>query len=98
MRPDHIQWVTDNLPAFFRSVDPLSAPCELDDHRINDLGTACYKVKFIWKKERVPFLHGVLIYILAHTPQYKEEVKASGNPCYVWVIDNYQRFKSHIPS
>lgn len=95
---NHYKWLDKHLPEFFEKID-----VNFDHHAgiVGAHGDKGYCYSWDWDKHDIPFPHGMAIYLLTYTLPYSLEVRESENgdwvdPCQ-WVIDNYDRFRHHLP-
>lgn len=97
MIESHYDWLNKWLPVILNNLnvrEPLMGAIVAD-------GDKCWSWQALWKKENIPFPHGVAIYILSKTNPWSQEVRQTKNgwvPVYGWVIDNYPKFKEHLPN
>lgn len=55
-------------------------------------GDKCYQYKERWENAGIPFVHGVLIYLITKSSPYVNEVRNTPNgwvDVCDWIIDNY---------
>ena len=62
-------------------------------------GDKCQLYKKIWKDCRIPYKHGVAMYLITKFQPYCNEVRETKNGWVYpdsWVVNNYYRFKSKL--
>jgi len=94
---NHYHWLDKNINIFFNSV--LGNTVDYTG-MISSHGDKCYSYQKRWEEAGIPFPHGVAIYLLGRTPPFDKET-GMDKCLYVgadkWVIENYSRFKKHLP-
>jgi hypothetical protein len=93
---NHYEWLEKYLPAIYKKLNlSYSSGIIVAD------GDKCYTYESIWKRNGIPFSHGVALYILTKESPYCKEVR-DGNPVigwvspFVWVTENYHKFEKMI--
>lgn len=92
----HYDWLNDNLLTFFDNLEIENVGLGI----ISAHGDKCYGYRYKWEEASVPFEHGVAIYFLSYIAPYGYEVRSVDDDWVdpgQWVIDNYKRFKQHLP-
>lgn len=93
-RVNHYKWLDKHLDNFWisifgKSLNDSGCGGIITDH--GDKGR-CYDRK--WKKEGIPFAHGMALYMLTYTSELGDTPKHES--CQ-WVIDNYDKYKAFLP-
>lgn len=91
----HYKWLDDHLEAFWINVFGKGLSATGCGGIISAHGDKVYQYKKYWEESGVPFYHGAAIYLLTYTKELGETPKHLSNQ---WVVDNYQRYKSLLPS
>jgi len=95
---NHYEWLEKNLQNFFDSIG-ADNPYPING-LLSSSGDKCYGYKNEWEEKGIPFYHGVALYLLTLLTPYQDEVRQTPNgwvPVDKWVIDNYPKFKLHLP-
>lgn len=95
-KKSHYDWLHENLDAFTKS---LGLPYEYGGY-ISAHGDKCYSYERRWKDAGIHFFHGAAIFLISYIRPYSEEVRETKNgwvPVETWVVENYERFKPHLP-
>lgn len=100
----HYDYLNDYLWDFLEAVGVNTRWCR---GLIGAHGDKCYCYRQEWEEAGIPFPHGVAIYLAARVQPFagefemqQREAKEDLNRWYhieQWVIDNYDRFKEHLP-
>ncbi len=95
---NHYTWLRENLTTFLKNLN-FPYPDQRDGW-ISAHGDKCYGYRNKWEEHRIPFEHGVAIYLLTYHRPYSTEVRETKegwiNPD-TWIINNYQRFREYLP-
>lgn len=96
---NHYQW----LNLYFR---PFLEKLGLSENILEDTpglivahGDKCYGYKTLWELNGVPFIHGVVLYLLTYLPPWDKEVRNTLTgfvPPSLWVVQNYSKFKPFL--
>lgn len=91
----HYDWLEENFQVFLNRLG-----AEASNGLIIAHGDKCYQYRDDWAAKGIPFPHGVAMYLLLSMNPYCKEVRQTINgwvdPRH-WVINNYDRFKEHLP-
>jgi hypothetical protein len=93
----HYDYLEEHLFSFLEAVGVDTEWCR---GIISAHGDKAYGYKSKWEKAGIPFPQGVAIYLLTYVRPYGQEVrKPDGGwvDASQWVVDNYDRFKEHLP-
>jgi hypothetical protein len=95
---NHYPYLESHLFTFMEKVGVL----HVDSCRglISAAGDKCRQYQYQWEKNGIPFQHGAAIYMLTYCAPFSDEVRETGNGFVApakWVIDNYPKFKPHLP-
>lgn len=97
MIDSHYDWLKKHLPTILKN---LNVREEAMGGIVGD-GDKCWSWQDDWKKAGIPFPHGVAIYILSKWRPWSQEVRETPKgwvDVYQWIVDNYPRFKEHLPT
>jgi len=97
-KENHYDYLQKHLPEFFKAV---GVSWDNNTGIISAHGDKAYGYKEKWEKAGIPFPQGVAIYLLSYCTPYAKEVRETSNGWVApkdWVIDNWDRFKRHLPS
>ncbi|KOS61498.1 hypothetical protein FJQ98_16330 [Lysinibacillus agricola] len=93
------EWLDVNFQIVLRNLN-LNEHIPYSQSLISSDADKCYGYESIWNKKNVPFEHGSALYLISKLPPYDKEVRYTSNGWVApdkWVIDNYERFKEHLP-
>lgn len=93
----HYDYLEEHLPTIFEKV---GINWDWNAGIIGAHGDKCYGYRDRWEEAGIPFEHGVAIYLMTYCRPYGNEVRQTENSwvdAWSWVIDNYDRFKEHLP-
>jgi hypothetical protein len=94
----HYDWLEEHLEPFLEAVGVH--PNHGNNGLIGAHGDKCYGYKHLWEEAGIPFEHGVAIFLLSYVRPYGLEVRDTPDGFVKvdqWVVDNYDRFKEHLP-
>lgn len=94
----HYDYLDEHLESFFKAVG-----LNWDTYGRGIIvvhGDKCSGYRYLWEEAGIPFPHGVALYLLTHCYPFDLEVRQTAwgwvSP-QQWVLDNYQRFREHLP-
>jgi len=90
-------WLNDNMNTFLSllKIEGVNSESLIILH-----SDKCKDYKAFWNEQNIPFAHGIAIYLLMYIPIFSKEIQNTTigwmSP-YMWVIDNYPKFKPFLP-
>ena len=99
MKIDHYKYLDIAFPMFLENI---GIGCRWNNNCgiVTSHGDKEYFYESPWEDEGIPFHEGMVLYLLTYFKPYCDEVRETENGWVApidWVIDNYKRFKDHIP-
>lgn len=94
---NHYDYLEAHLPEFFRAI---GLGWEANAGIISAHGDKAYSYRYTWEELGIPFAHGVALYLLTYCYPFDLEVRQTEGGWVApkdWVVDNYERFKYHLP-
>ncbi len=95
----HYNWLDKNFWKFLENLDHGNLR-NWNGGIITAHGDKCYGYRLVWKRNHIPFAHGVALYLLTYMKPWSDEVRESDegwvDPS-SWVITNYKKFIDKLP-
>ena len=96
-KKNHYDWLEEHLETIFNNLNlDYSHHCGI----IRCHGDKAYLYRQKWERHSIHFFHGIAIYLLSYVYPYSNEcrnTKEGWIPVDNWVVNNYERFKKHLP-
>lgn len=96
---DIYEWLDVNFQVALKNLN-LNEYVPYSQSIITSDADKCQGYETIWGKKGIPFEHGSILYLISKLSPYDKEVRDTSNGWVApdrWVIDNYERFKVHLP-
>jgi len=89
----HYEFLDHHLDDFWQAVLGKSLSDSFCAGIVSAHGDKGYCYRRQWAEKGIHFYHGMMIFLLTYTDIMDRPMHEAGQ----WVIDNYERFKPHLP-
>lgn len=94
----HYDWLSKNLGTF---LDNLGLDVDQADGLIRAHGDKGYSYRMQWEDAGLRFEQAMAIFLLSYVRPYSKEVRKLDDGIWVnvadWVVNQFNRFKEHLP-